>query len=160
MNSSLCATNYILEDHPPDDQKIMIEGKSEDDETHHLSLNAMWGSHGVGTIRFTGQVGSITVNTLVYGGSSDNFIQPIVAQVLKLPVEPVHDLRVLVGNGEIVSVEGIIQQLPLQISVTYIILGSTWLAILGPHVADYAALTLKFFKNCVLPISLYGSTTF
>jgi hypothetical protein len=28
-----------------------------------------------------------------------------------------------------------------------VILGSTWLATLGPHVADYAALTLKFFQN-------------
>lgn len=26
-------------------------------------------------------------------------------------------------------------------------MGSTWLATLGPHVADYATLTLKFFQN-------------
>lgn len=103
------------DDHPPDDQKCMIEGKIEDDETHHLSFNAMRGSQGVGTIRFTGQVGSITVKILVDGGSSDNFIQPRVARVLKLLVEPVPNLRVLVGNRHILSTEGIIQQLPRQI---------------------------------------------
>ncbi|MCI21182.1 hypothetical protein A2U01_0042347, partial [Trifolium medium] len=75
------------------------EADSKDNETHHLSLNAMRGSHGVGTIRFTSQVGSIRVKILVDGGSSDNFIQPRVAQVLKLPVEPILNLRVLVGNG-------------------------------------------------------------
>ena len=130
-------------------------------DSHHLSLNAMRGSNGVGTIRFTGQIGSIRVKILVDGGSSDNFIQPRVAQVLKLPVEPAPNLRVLVGNGQILKAEGLIQQLPLQIqgqqvtvpvyllhiSGADVILGSNWLATLGPHVADYAALTLKFFHS-------------
>lgn len=84
-------------------------------DSHHLSLNAMRGSNGVGTIRFTRQIGSIRVKILVDGGSSDNFIQPRVAQVLRLPVEPAPNLRVLVGNGQILKAEGLIQQLPLQI---------------------------------------------
>lgn len=46
------------------------------------------------------------------GGSSDKFIQPRVAQVLKLPIEPT-SLKVLVGNGQILNAEGKIQQLPL-----------------------------------------------
>ena len=148
----------------PDRNQATIEEGEEGGnvtETHHLSLNAMKGSNGVGTIRFTGQVGSIRVKILVDGGSSDNFIQPRVAQVLKLPIEPAPNLRVLVGNGQTLQAEGMIQQLPLhiqgqevkvpvyllQISGADVILGSTWLATLGPHVADYAALTLKFFQN-------------
>ncbi|MCI14272.1 hypothetical protein A2U01_0035401, partial [Trifolium medium] len=129
------------------------------DDNHHLSLNAMGGSNGLGTIRFTGQIGSIMVQILVDGGSSDNFIQPRVAQTLKLNIEPAPNLRVLVGNGQMMTAEGKIQQLPLvvqgqeikvpvyflPISGADVILGSTWLATLGPHVADYAALTLKFF---------------
>lgn len=35
----------------------------------------------------------------------------------------------------------------LHISGADVILGSNWLATLGPHVADYAALTLKFFHS-------------
>ncbi|KAI5416246.1 hypothetical protein KIW84_041337 [Lathyrus oleraceus] len=94
-----------------DDQTITIvtEVESKDDETHHFYSNTMRGSHGVGIIRFTGQVGSIMVKILVDGGSSDNFIQPRGTQVLKLLVEPVLNLRVLVGNGEILSAGGIIQ---------------------------------------------------
>jgi hypothetical protein len=132
-----------------------------EEDTHHLSLNAMRGSNGVGTIRFTGQIGSIQVKILVDRGSSDNFIQPRITRVLKLAIEPTPNLRVLVGNGQMLSAEGLIQQLPLhiqgqevkvpvyllQISSADVILGSTWLATLGPHVADYAALTLKFFQN-------------
>ncbi|MCI02194.1 hypothetical protein A2U01_0023226, partial [Trifolium medium] len=86
-------------------------GWSED--THHLSLNAMGGSNGLGTIRFTGQIGSIRVHILVDGGSSDNFIQPRVAQTLKMDIEPAPNLKVLVGNGQMMTAEGKIQQLPL-----------------------------------------------
>jgi hypothetical protein len=107
------------------------------------------------------------------GGSSDNFIQTRVAQVLKLPIEPATNLRVLVGNGQVLNAEGKIQQLPLQIqgneikvpfyllqiSGADVILGSTWLATLGPHVADYAALTLKFFQQGRF-ITLQGETNF
>jgi hypothetical protein len=105
------------------------------------------------------------------GGSSDNFIQTRVAQVLKLPIEPATNLRVLIGNGQVLNAEGKIQQLPLQIqgneikvpfyllqiSGADVILGSTWLATLGPHVADYAALTLKFFQHGQV-ITLHGET--
>jgi len=58
----------------------------------------------------------------------------------------------------VLNAEGKIQQLSLQIqgqeikvlvyllqiSGADVILGSMWLATLGPHVVDYAALTLKF----------------
>ncbi|KAI5387873.1 hypothetical protein KIW84_073823 [Lathyrus oleraceus] len=110
-----------VDDLTHNEKKIVMEGKREDEETHHLPLNAMRGSHGVETIRFTVQVGSIRVKILVDGGSSDNFIQPGAVQVLTLSMELVPNLRVLVE--------------------------STWLATLGPHVDDYVALTLKFFQN-------------
>lgn len=121
----------------------------------------MRGSNGVGTIHFTCQIRSIQVKIQVDGGSSDNFIQPRVALVLRLLVEPTPNLWVLVGNGQILHAEGLIQQLPLQIqgqemkvlvyllqiSGADVILGSKWLATLGPHVAYYSALSLKFFQN-------------
>jgi hypothetical protein len=43
---------------PPDD---LNQGFADDDNQHHLSLNAMKGNNGVGTIRFTGRVGNIDV---------------------------------------------------------------------------------------------------
>ncbi|MCH79841.1 retrotransposon protein, partial [Trifolium medium] len=126
---------------------------------HHLSFNAMKGTSHMGILRFTGSIEQIKVQILIDGGSSDNFLQPRIAKCLKLPVEPASSFRVLVGNGEIMTAEGMIKHLPLDIqghkleipvyllpvAGADVILGASWLATLGPHVADYAALTLKFF---------------
>ncbi|CAJ2662565.1 unnamed protein product [Trifolium pratense] len=126
---------------------------------HHLSFNAMKGTSHIGILRFTGSIEQIKVQILIDGGSSDNFLQPRIAKCLKLPVEPASTFRVLVGNGEIMTAEGMINQLPLDIqghkleipvyllpvAGADVILGASWLATLGPHVADYASLTLKFF---------------
>ena len=128
---------------------------------HHLSLNAMKGFHGVGTIRFTGNIGNIRVQIMVDGDNSESFLQPRIAMFLKLPIEPEPHFRVLVGNGQIMETEGWVKQLAvdiqgqkllvpvylLPVSGADLILGSPWLATLGPHVADYAALTLKFFYH-------------
>lgn len=128
---------------------------------HHLSLNAMKGSHSLGTIRFKGHIGNISVQILVDGGSSDNFLQPRIAQFLKLPIEPAPLFKVLVGNGQSMTAEGMIQHLPvaiqghdltvpvyrLPIAGADLVLGTSWLATLGPHVSDYSALTIKFYYN-------------
>ncbi|WVZ25959.1 hypothetical protein V8G54_004503 [Vigna mungo] len=119
---------------------------------HHLSLNAMKGVGGVGTIGFIGHIGPLAVKILVDGGSSDNFIQPRIAKFLKLPIEPVTGFQVFVGNGQSMTTEGVIQQLVmtiqghqlivlvylLPVSGADLVLGSSWLATLGPHIADYA----------------------
>jgi len=128
---------------------------------HHLSLNAMKGTDSMGILRFTSQIGQISVQVLVDGGSSDNFLQPRIAEFIKLPVEPGPCFKVLVGNGQSMIAEGVVPNLSitlqgheltipvflLPVVGADIILGSSWLATLGPHVADYAALTLKFFNK-------------
>jgi hypothetical protein len=99
-------------------------------------------------------------------------VQPRLAKFLKLPVEPAPVFKVLVGNGEIMTAEGVIRKLPLEVqghklempvyllpvAGADVILGASWLATLGPHVADYAALTLKFFLNGKF-ITLSGETS-
>ena len=52
---------------------------------------------------------------LLDSGSSDNFLQPRLAQCLKLPVEPIPNLQVLVGNGNALTAEGLIQDLEVKI---------------------------------------------
>ena len=98
---------------------------------------------------------------LVDGGSSYNFIQPRIAKFLKLPVQPAPGFKVLVGNGQYLTAEGVITELPvliqghkltipvylLPVAGTYLILGTTWLATLGPHVANYADMTIKFIHH-------------
>ncbi|MCH79693.1 Ty3/gypsy retrotransposon protein [Trifolium medium] len=128
---------------------------------HHLSLNAMKGNCGMGTLRFTGTIGNIQVQVLVDSGSSDTYLQPRIAHFLKLPIETTPSFEVLVGNGQSLTVEGMVRQLQLQVqghelcipayllpvAGADLILGSSWLATLGPHIADYAALTLRFYQN-------------
>lgn len=82
---------------------------------HHLSLNAMKGSFGVGTIRFTGQIAGLTIQVLVDGGSSDNFLQPRLAHFLHLPIEPTHTFNVLVGNGQTMEPKGIVHNFTVTI---------------------------------------------
>ncbi|MCI10290.1 hypothetical protein A2U01_0031383, partial [Trifolium medium] len=138
---------------------------------HHLSLNAMKENNGMGTIRFKGMVANTEIQVLVDSGSSDTYLQPRIAQFLKLPIESTPSFQVLVGNGESLTVEGFVRQLPLQVqghelhipayllpvAGADLILGSSWLATLGPHIADYAALTLKFYQNGQF-IQLQGET--
>ncbi|CAJ2656401.1 unnamed protein product [Trifolium pratense] len=140
-------------------EQVTTNGQTTNLPEHHLSLNALKGTSNMGVIRFAGSIEHIGVQILIDGGSSDNFMQPRIAKFLKLPIEPGPQFNVLVGNGEVMSAEGMIQKLPLHIQGHVIevpvyllpiagadvILGASWLATLGPHVADYASLTLKFF---------------
>lgn len=110
---------------------------------------------------FLGKIGKLQVQILIDGGSSDNFVQPRISHFLKLPVEPAPCFKVLLGNGQTMTAEGVVTQLPVEIqnhemlipayllsvAGADLVLGTTWLATLGPHVADYAALSLKFFHE-------------
>jgi len=84
--------------------------KSED---HHLSLNALKGGLGVGTIKFIAHVGTLPITVLIDGGSFDNFLQPRVAKCLKLRIEPTPMFKVMVGNGHYMESEGLIQNFTL-----------------------------------------------
>ncbi|GAU43896.1 hypothetical protein TSUD_399440 [Trifolium subterraneum] len=87
----------------------------------HLSLNALKGSSGLDTIKFTVFVGN--GNALTPEGTMRDLKVSVQGQELKLLVY----LLPIVGAD--------------------LILGATWLATLGPHVANYQALTLKFFQQ-------------
>ena len=83
------------------------------------------------------------------------------AHHLHLPVEPVNDLKVMIGNGNFLHAEGIIWCVPLQIqdhmvqfpasvlpvSGVDIILGVAWLATLGSRIADYRSSSIKFYHG-------------
>ena len=128
---------------------------------HHLSYNALKGSSGLGTMKFSGTINGMALQILLDNGSSDNFLQPQIAKCLKLPIELAPNFQVLVGNGHSLVVEGLVKQLkvmvqghPLQLPVYLLpisgvdlFLRATWLATLGPYVLDYSKLTLKFYKD-------------
>jgi len=110
-------------------------------DNHHLSLKALKGGMGVGTIRFMAYINTMPVSVLIYGGSSNNFLQPKDTKFLKLPIELAILFKVLVGNGNYMTAEGFIRDLKVQaqgnifhipvfllpILGVDLILGTTWL---------------------------------
>lgn len=137
-----------------------IEGEAEQTE-HHLSFNALSGEMAAGTIRFTGSISGHQVQILLDGGSSDNFIQPRLVKLLKILAEPTPPFRVLVGNDSYLQGNSRVRELeldihgnPVRVSAqvlpvtgTDVVLGATWLATLGPHIADYRAGSIKFYSQ-------------
>ncbi|MCH94219.1 hypothetical protein A2U01_0015176, partial [Trifolium medium] len=128
---------------------------------HHLSFNALKGAYSAGTICFQGQIQGVQIQVLIDSGSSDNFLQPRIAQCLKLTVQESPQFQVLVGNGSALTASGLIPDLPvtiqghtihlpvylLPITGADLVLGAPWLKTLGPHIADYAVLSIKFYLN-------------
>ena len=80
---------------------------------------------------------------------------------LKLPIEPAPFFKVMVRNGNYMDAEGMVSkltikaqnakfQLPvflLPVSGVDLILGASWLKTIGPHIADYDKLQLKFMQD-------------
>lgn len=111
-----------------------------------------------GTLRFTGTIHGHPIKILLNGGSDDNFIQPCLAHFLNLDIQPAIPIKVMVGNGTALQVEGCIPDLSiivqgnqihlpvylLPIAGAELILGAAWLATLGPHMVDYNARFIQF----------------
>jgi len=85
-----------------------IEHTTDNALQHHLLYNALKGSTRLGTMRFHGSINGLTVQILLNIGNSDNFLHPRIAQHLKLLVEPISSFLVLVGNGNALRVEGLV----------------------------------------------------
>jgi len=81
-------------------------------QDHHLSYNALKGLMGLGTMKFQGTINGMVIQI---SGSSDNFLQPQIANYLKLPVEEARSFQVLVGNGNSLVAEGMVKQLEVMV---------------------------------------------
>ncbi|XP_028758775.1 uncharacterized protein LOC114717745 [Neltuma alba] len=138
-------------------------GNEEATSIHHLSLHAFQGQQGKATIRFEGSIHGSAVQVLLDGDSSDSFVHPRIVKHLQLPVESVGHVRVMISDGHSMKGEGVVRVLPVQIqghtieipayvlpiAGSDVVIGASWLATLGPHVADYTIgrSKIKFFNN-------------
>lgn len=98
------------------------------------------------------------VQVLLDGGSTHNFIQPRVAKFLNLEIEATPTSFVVVGSGQRLRCEGMVRNVPLSIQGcdlnleffvlsfhgSDLVLGISWLAILGPVIKDYRARYFEF----------------
>lgn len=78
------------------------------------------------------------VVVLIDSGSTNNFIQTRWENHLRLPVQSSSHLKVMVGNGEILTCGGECLQVPLDI-----VLGVHWLSGLGQIIFDYNELWIE-----------------
>lgn len=56
------------------------------------------------------------MQVLLDDGISDSFVHPRIVHHLNLPVEPVHLIRVFVGNGQVMRGMGLVRVLPITIN--------------------------------------------
>jgi len=140
---------------------------------HHLSYNGMHGTSGPSTIQVKAQINGLDIQALIDGGSSDSFIQPRIAKFLNLPVQPVPGFKVMVGNFDIMVVEGCIPSLEIclqgykeQIPKVYmlhvaggnLVIGNTWLKQLKTHIVDYESSFIRFLHKGHF-VTIYGDKT-
>jgi len=105
--------DFKLEPDSPDENNIYQIQSLE--QEHHLSFNAFKEVVGIGTMRFQGIINGVKVQVLLDSGSSDNFLQPRIAHCLKLVIEPTSRFHVLVGNGNSLTLEGMMRKVEVQI---------------------------------------------
>ncbi|XP_028230859.1 uncharacterized protein LOC114411353 [Glycine soja] len=124
----------------------------------HISLHALVGVPSSETFQIYGMIKNARLTVLVDNGSTHNFLQPRIAQFLKLSTQNTHPLQVMVGNGSMLACDQIcpstnltIQGHPfmvsfhlLQISGADAVLGIDWLRRLGPVTTNYADSIMSF----------------
>ncbi|XP_016182574.1 uncharacterized protein LOC107624629 [Arachis ipaensis] len=143
-------------------ESAILEQLEQDVVAHHLSYNAMHGTKGPSTIRLKAMLNGLEVQVLIDGGSSDSFIQPRIAKFLNLPVEPCLGFKVVVGDFDVLTVEGCISKIDIHVQGCKItipevyvlhvaggdmVIGTTWLETLKTHIVDYDSSFLRFLHQ-------------
>ncbi|XP_042510970.1 uncharacterized protein LOC122086287 [Macadamia integrifolia] len=175
-----CKSRFLLlmvDDESKEDEENQIEGEptldSVEEGLPEISLHALAGPLSPSTIRLTGTCNKLHVHVLIDSGSTHNFVQEKVANMLSWPVFPSKPFKVFVGNGEYLSCTkkcvGMTLELQghtftmdlfvLPIQGVDIVLGIRWLSLLGPIVMDYQKLTMDFtWKSS--PVHFQGEPQF
>ncbi|KAJ1381237.1 Retrotransposon gag domain [Sesbania bispinosa] len=121
------------------------------------------GSHSRATIFSHGFLAGKPIRVLLDGGSSDSFIQPRLAQLLHLPVQPSSHVKVMVGDGFCITAEGFVSDLTISIdghTITFpvyvlavsgaeVVMGASWVRLhllLGMLISTIFAEFLKLIR--------------
>lgn len=66
-------------------------------------------------MRFIGSIQGHPIKILLDGSSDYNFIQPRIAKIMNLQVQPSNPIKILVGDGYALQVEGCIKDLQVTV---------------------------------------------
>jgi hypothetical protein len=142
---------------PPSPSSPVIADQSEAQRSFH----AMSGSTDPATLRIFGRLANHPVTVLIDGRSTHKFVQTRLAKFLNLPSHPTEPLKVMVGNGSILTCHNLCSSIPLTLqkenfTVDFytlplcgadVVLGVPWLRSIGPVLMDYTSLTLSYTLN-------------
>ena len=173
----VCSKRFLAMMGPDDEEELLEDGpgsniptevaECEDDgETLVItgdvsSINVIGPALRPRSIRIAGSIKNSKVTVLIDGGSTHNFIKPVVAEQLSLTVHPVTPFRVFVGNGASLKCSYACLQTPiilqghnfdidlfiLRVEGPDVILGVQWLQDLGDVTNNFRDLTMRFTKG-------------
>ena len=126
-----------------------------------ISLLAMVGVRSSETMQVRIQLGGASLLALLDSGSTHNFVSEEAAARTSLKLRPRGNMKVTVANGERVSCPGVYRAVSFSITgepfstdffalplAGYdVVLGTEWLASLGPILWDFSALTMSFWHR-------------
>ncbi|XP_061375850.1 uncharacterized protein LOC133317958 [Gastrolobium bilobum] len=174
----VCKGNMLLmmiqegeEEEKDEELEVTNEKIGGEEEIPGISLHAMDGQYSSRTLRLRGVINKKTVQVLVDGGSTHNFVQERMVKFLGLEVKPITQFQVLVGNGARLGCKGVCQQIGLNlqghmflpdlfvlpIQGAEVVLGVQWLSEFGDVTTNYNNLVLKFERAGKL-IELQGES--
>ncbi|KAI4330765.1 hypothetical protein MLD38_029019 [Melastoma candidum] len=161
-HNRVCKRLFLLEgmvedeeEVPESTEEVIAEGSP------HFSLHAIAGVPFGSTMQLGIELGGASLVALLDSGSTHNFISEAAAQRTGLPLQHRPHLTATVANGERVSCLGVIRQTALTIHDDVftadlfviplagydVVLGTQWLATLGPILWDFSARTLTFQRR-------------
>lgn len=92
----------------------MVETKSEPEERYfQLSSQAVCGSYSPKTLKFKGLIDGLTMTVLIGTCNTYNILHPRITNYLKIPIKPIPNLSVIVGNGSHLQCLGICPKFPI-----------------------------------------------
>jgi hypothetical protein len=159
-HNRICKRLFLLEGIEEDDDGAAGEAAEDagNEETPVFSLQALAGVALADTMQLQVALGAASLVAMLDSGSTHNFISEAAAARTGLPLQNRPRLTAMVANGERVACVGVIRAAPLDIDghrfpadlyvmplAGYdVVLGTRWLAALGPIVWDFSNHAVSF----------------
>lgn len=148
-----------------EDQSVLLDQLLEDGLSSlsdaSISLNAIVGTPNLKTMHIQRVINKRKVIVLIDIGSTHNFLDMTLIQNCKLVFQKNMPIQVRVANGEVLTSEGKVTDVPLELQRTeftadfftlplggcHVVLSIQWLLTLKPILWDFNKLTMSFHFN-------------
>jgi hypothetical protein len=156
-HSRVCARLFHLEIHEADEEDLPEDPV----EQPHISLIVIAGVRTRDTMQAVVRFGAVTVTALLDSGSTHNFVSAPAAARCGLCFIPRDNISVTVANGDKVPATDVFRDAAFSIDVEAfcadffvltlggydMVLGTDWLATLGPILWDFGRHTMSFWRH-------------